>query len=277
MPSDPQPMTAAMRSTFNAVSSSYDNHELRFFRDSARHLVDGLKVHLRGDERVLDVATGTGHVAALLGQALPRGRVVGIDLSPNMLEQARSKVTELGLGNVELMEMDMQAMAFPDASFDVVVSAFGIFFASDIEVQLRRLIEPVKPGGRIVMSTFREDYMSPLKEMLMGRLIEKYGMAVPPTSWRLVASADACRNLCDKAGLENVEVVERDCGYHLSSPDEWWQVVWNAGFRRWVSALEPQQREGFKREHLQEVEGLRTCDGIPMPIRVLFTSGMKTR
>lgn len=277
MANEAQSMTAVMRNTFDTISASYDNHELRFFRESAGYLVEGLKPRLHGTERVLDVATGTGNVATLLARALPRGQVVGIDISPKMLDQARSKLAELGLTNVELMEMDMQTMAFPDGGFDVVVSAFGIFFAPDIEVQLGRLIAATKPGGRVVLTTFREDYMSPMKEMLMGRLIEDHGMSVPPTTWKLVAAVDACRELCAKAGLSEIEVVEHDCGYHLSSSEEWWQVVWNAGFRRWVAELTPEAREAFKQVHLRDVDRLRTTAGIPLPVPVLYTSGTRTR
>jgi ubiquinone/menaquinone biosynthesis C-methylase UbiE len=70
-----------IRSTFDAVSDGYDRDELRFFPASARHMAAMLE--LAGDERVLDVACGTGHATLALADALPRGQVTGVDFFPS--------------------------------------------------------------------------------------------------------------------------------------------------------------------------------------------------
>jgi hypothetical protein len=66
-------------------------------------------------------------------------------------------------------------------------------------------------------------------------------------------------------------------GYYLDSAEQWWDVVWNAGFRRMVRQLSPSDQEQFKREHLQEIEAQRTSDGILLDVGVLYTSGTKPK
>jgi hypothetical protein len=58
------------------------------------------------------------------------------------------------------------------------------------------------------------------------------------------------------AGLENIEVFSEQLGYQLKDANEWWDVVWNSGFRGPVSQLSPEQLEQFKQEHLAEVDKL---------------------
>jgi len=98
--------------------------------------------------RVLEVGVGTG-------LALPRyradKRVVGIDLSPDMLARARTRVAELRLGTVEaLLEMDAEATIFPDASFDIAVAMFVASVVPHPRRLLAELQRVVRPGGRIL-------------------------------------------------------------------------------------------------------------------------------
>ena len=67
----------------------------------------------------------------------------------------------------------------------------------------------------------------------------------------------------------------RNVGYYLERPEQWWDVIWNAGFRRLVSLLPEADRERFRRDHLDEIEALRTRDGIWLDVGVLYTIGTK--
>jgi ubiquinone/menaquinone biosynthesis C-methylase UbiE len=267
-----QQRKAILKETFNIVSAGYDGNALRFFPASAKHLAAILL--LRGDEQVLDVATGTGHAALALAGRLPRGRVTALDFSPGMLEQARTKAASLDVGNIEFLERDMQDLDIPAGRFDAAVCSFGIFFAEDMDRQLAHIAATVRPKGQVAISSFQEGYFDPLKDLMVKRL-SSYGMQMPPQTWKRIASEEGCRALFTQAGLQDVRVEAKNVGYYLTGADEWWDVIWNAGFRRLVGQLAPADQERFRREHLDEVAALATTEGIWLDVGVLFTFGMK--
>ncbi len=260
-----------LKETFDTVSPEYDSGVLRFFPACAMHIAD--RLDLRGDERVLDVATGTGHVALELAARLPRGRATGVDFSAGMLVQARQKAVARGIANVEFAEMDMQELRFPDGQFDAAVCAFGIFFVEDMETTLAHIASKVRPGGRVALSTFQLDYFRPLRQLLLDRLAA-HGVPLPPQTWERVATEAGCRTLFATAGLRDVRTEARNMGYWLADENEWWDVVWNAGFRRMLSQLPAADLPRFRADHLREVAALKTAQGLRLDIGVLFTVGM---
>ena len=262
-----------LKETFDTVSGGYDGGALRFFPRSAQSMVSLLD--LRGDEDALDVACGTGHASLAVARMLPNGRVTGVDFSAGMLEQARRKAAAQGLSNIDFLERDMTALGFPPDSFDAALCAFGIFFVDDLDTQLAHIASVVKPGGKVVISSFQEEhYFHPLREMMLARL-RAHAIAIPPPDWRRVGTEGACRALFGGAGLTNTQVVSRNVGYYLDGAERWWDVIWNAGFRRLISLLPQAEREEFKREHLREIEALTTKDGLWLDVGVLYAVGTK--
>ncbi|MBI2836812.1 MAG: class I SAM-dependent methyltransferase [Acidobacteria bacterium] len=122
------------------------------------------------DHNVLDVACGTGVVAVT---AARRGaKVEGLDLSPALLERARqnAKTAEV---DIDFTEGDVEALPYPDARFDVVVSQFGHMFGPRPEVALSEMLRVLKPRGRIAFSTWPP-------EMFIGRLFTLVAQYLPP-------------------------------------------------------------------------------------------------
>ncbi|KPJ94160.1 MAG: hypothetical protein AMJ53_05825 [Gammaproteobacteria bacterium SG8_11] len=238
-----------IKNTFNTVSEGYDNPALRFFINSAKKLPDIFQ--FKGDEQVLDVATGTGIAALELAGALPQGKVTAIDFSDGMLNQA-----------------------FPDNHFDAANCSFGIFFVEDMEGSLRHISQKVKSGGQIVCSSFIEDAFQPVQEIFLGHL-EEYGIERPPISWKRIASAEQSTALFRSAGLSDIQTQRYNAGYHLENADQWWNVVWYAGYRGLISQLKPEQLEPFKQQHLAEIQKLATHEGIWLDVEVLYTRGRR--
>ena len=101
----------------------------------------------RASGRILDVACGTGENFGLL----PReSEITAIDLSPGMLAQARQRARSLGR-DIDIHEMDAAALAYPDGSFDTVVSTFALCTLSDPMAALREMKRVCKPKGRILL------------------------------------------------------------------------------------------------------------------------------
>jgi ubiquinone/menaquinone biosynthesis C-methylase UbiE len=263
---------AMLKDTFDTVSSGYDNQALRFFPRSAECMADLLE--LRGDEHVLDVACGTGHAAIALARSLRQGRITAVDFSPGMLDQARRKAASNAIKNIKFLERDMTALGFPGGSFDAAVCAFGIFFVEDMDSQLLHIASVVKPGGRVMISNFQEDYFHPLKDLMAKRLMD-CGVQLPPQTWKRIANEAGCTKLFKKAGLTDIRVEKKNVGYYLDSAEQWWDIIWNAGFRRMVSQLTHEDQEKFRQEHLREVEELKTDKGVWLDVGVLYTVGTK--
>jgi SAM-dependent methyltransferase len=125
---------------------------------------------LQRNDRLLDVACGTGVVAVTASRA--GARATGLDLSPILLERARHNASLARL-EIDFIEGDVEALPFPDASFNAVLSQFGHMFAPRPEVALAEMLRVLKPGGRLAFSTWP-------KEFYVGRQFELMARYLPP-------------------------------------------------------------------------------------------------
>ncbi len=105
---------------------------------------------LQTGERVLDLGCGAGTDTLVAAQMVgPEGRVVGIDMTPEMLAKARAAAAELGAANVELLEAEAEHLPFPDGSFDVVISNGVIDLVPDKDAVFAEIFRVLAEGGRI--------------------------------------------------------------------------------------------------------------------------------
>jgi demethylmenaquinone methyltransferase/2-methoxy-6-polyprenyl-1,4-benzoquinol methylase len=111
---------------------------------------------LRPGQRALDVAGGTGDLAAgLLRQVGKSGRVVLSDVNPAMLAIGRDRLLDRGfVGNVECIVADAEALPFADASFDCVTIGFGLRNVTDKAAALQSMHRVLKPGGQMLVLEF---------------------------------------------------------------------------------------------------------------------------
>jgi SAM-dependent methyltransferase len=199
----------------------------------------------RPGERWLDVATGTGAVAILAARA--GAEVVGLDIAPALLEQARAQADDLP---IRWDEGDAQALPYPDASFDVVASCFGAVFAPDDEAVARELARVTRPGGRLGLTAWR-------RSAELRTVYERVGISPQepdPTRWSDEASVR--RLLGDAFDLELEPGVWR---IGFEAPElmwEWWSTA-VPPFVALLESLEPEQRGALRDEMLALAERLR--------------------
>ncbi len=252
---------------FDEASVGYDKPAMRFFDNSARHLVSCLS--FRGDERVLDVATGTGKIALELARRLDRGHVTGVDLSEGMLRRAREKAgdnTRTTWRCLDVLEAD-----FPEHSFDGMCCGFGVFFWPDMAAALRKLLASVKPGGFFAMTSFADGSFMPQSDLCL-KTFQRYGVKPPETyTWHRLDSPGKHRDLLVAVGLEAIESHVKPMGYYLSSSEDWWDLVTYTGFRSLLTQLAPDQVERYRTEHLKEIAATADDKGIYLYVDVIFT------
>ncbi len=175
---------------FSSVARRYDiMNDLMSFgvhRLWKRHFVATSGV--RPGDSVLDLAGGTGDIAALL---LPRvgdkGRIVVGDINGDMLRVGRDRMIDRGkLSGLEWAQMDAEALPFPDHSFDCVTMAFGLRNVTRKERALEEIHRVLKIGGRGLVLEF-----SAVREPLLKPLYDFHSFQVLPRIGRLIAGDEA--------------------------------------------------------------------------------------
>ena len=127
-------------------------------------------VDVRGGERVLDVAAGNGN--ATLAAARRFARVTSTDYVPALLERGRLRAEAEGL-DVTFEVADAEALPYPDDSFDVVLSTFGVMFAPDHQRAAQQMLRVCRPGGRIGLASWTP-------AGFVGEMLRTVGRHVPP-------------------------------------------------------------------------------------------------
>lgn len=145
----------------------------------AGHLVRFAQV--RGGQAVLDVGTGTG-VAAITARRRD-AQVTGLDLTPALLAQARESAAVAGVADILWQEGDCEALPFPDASFDVVLSQFGHMFAPRPEIAAAEMLRVLKPGGTLAFATWPPEQLIGRQFALIARYLPPPAGVAPPAQW----------------------------------------------------------------------------------------------
>jgi SAM-dependent methyltransferase len=170
-------------------------------------------VDLRSNQRVLDVAAGNGN--ATLAAARRFADVVSTDYVGALLERGRERATAERLP-VTFQQADAENLPFPEASFDVVLSTFGVMFTPNQAQAASELIRVCRPGGKIGMANWT-------LEGFIGRMFKNIGKYVPPApsvkSPALWGSKEHLETLFGSKGIVGAE--SRTFVFRYKSPQHW--------------------------------------------------------
>lgn len=282
-PSDAVERKQSVAGIFHRASTTYDHVGPGFFAYFGRQLVNHAMLPLQA--RVLDVASGRGAVLFPTSEAIgPKGFVTGIDLAEGMTRETANEIAQRGLTNVEIRLMDAEHLDFPDATFDVILCGFALFFFPQLERALAEFRRVLKPGGRIAVSTWGNQFD---KEWNWeNELVQKY-LPPPPKEDQTSASSnepdfetpDGMRRILEGAGFTDIQVVTEVAQFIYSTREEWWESLWSHGGRARLERIEknggPEALARFKSEWMEQMDKRKGSQNISQSFQVLYTLGMK--
>ncbi len=234
--------------TYNAAADAYDDAANSFWGRFGKRTIDRLE--LKRGAAVLDVCCGSGASAIPAAQAVgPEGSVLGIDLAERLLEVARTKAKAHGLENIEFRVGDMLAPGLPESSFDAVVCVFGIFFVPDMAAAARELWKLVRPGGKLVITTWGPRFFEPGNTAFWNAVRD-----VAPdlhksfNPWDRICDPQSVQRLLAESGIEHSEAMAEAGSHPIPSPEAWWAAVLGSGYRGTLERL-----DGPARDHVRAV------------------------
>ena len=202
---------------FNNISHRYDflNHFLSLGIDILWRKKAIRMLKAEQPKQILDIATGTGDFA-IEALALNPDRVVGVDISPGMLEYGKKKMKKRGLDHLIHMQMgDSEKLLFENNTFDAVIVSFGVRNFENLEKGLSDMYRVLKPGGKAVVVEFSRPRHFPMKHLynfyfksilpIIGKLISKDQSAYTylPESVATFPDGDDFLTVLHKAGFKN--------------------------------------------------------------------------
>jgi SAM-dependent methyltransferase len=212
------------------------------------------------DDRVLDVACGTGNTA--ITARIKGARVTGMDFTPGMLTQAKAEASLAEYGDVEWVEGNAEALPYEDESFDGVLSSFGHMFAQKPDAAIREMLRVAKPCGRIAFATWPPEHANgKMFEVVANHLrsVSPGGIMSPsPAQWGNPEVVK--KRLCaGEAGDSNIRDIHFERGAiekPVLSPNHYWQTSSTKGgtLIHAIRMLKDHQKvEALKRDVLQVV------------------------
>ena len=176
---------------------------------------------VRGGQRVLDIAGGTGDLTAKFARLVgARGEIVLADINSSMLQQGRARLVDTGVvGNVEYVQANAECLPFAENHFDCISIAFGLRNVTHIDKALASMYRVLKPGGRLLVLEFSKPVLPGL-----GPVYDAYSFNVLPLMGKLVANdansyhylAESIRMHPDQQTLQSMmeQAGFERCDYH---------------------------------------------------------------
>jgi SAM-dependent methyltransferase len=222
-----------VRATFEAAAGHFDDPAPRFLWDhGGRRTVE--LVGVRPGSRVLDLCCGTG-ASALPAAVLagPSGRVTAVDIATGALSRGRAKAARLGLRNVDFRVGDLEDPPGGPAAFDVLICAFGLYFARQPDVTLTKLWAAVAPGGALAVTTLGPRALEPAHALLLDAVAEQRpdrDLRGRMLSWERFNTPASLGEVFVAAGLPRHTITVETLRQPVTD-DDVWAVVLGSGYR----------------------------------------------
>jgi SAM-dependent methyltransferase len=232
--------------------------------------------------QVLDIATGTGVVAIKAAERVgPTGRVIATDFVAEWAPYVAETAAEAGVANVTFEVMSAEALALPDAAFDVVLCQFGLMFVPDKLQALREMRRVLKPGGTLGLTVW-----SVAERVGLFTVAGIIGAALPPPPGPQPASPlslgepGLIERLVTEAGFRHVTAQPFTLAFDIPSAESEWER-WTGDLSNPMAArvleLPAHERDTLREQVLAALEAHRAGDVIRIASEAIFVTAQRQR
>jgi len=217
-------------------------------------------------QTVLDVATGTGEpaltIAKIVGKA---GKVIGVDLSPEMLQIAKQRAASEGLTNIAFQVVEDENLSmFQDNTFDSVVCRNGLMFMPDPVKALTAFLRVLKPDGKASVTVWGSPEKAPVMSMFMKTISKHVPEMKPPPPGTpggpfAIPSIDMLRGLFSRAGFSDFSATTTEAtGVETYNAEEFWQGMTEVvGFLViLLSKLPEEKKQAIRNDVIQSLRNM---------------------
>lgn len=230
---------------------------------------------------VLDLASGTGEPAITIASRIgPEGHVTALDLSSELLQIAADRARQRGLTNINIQQGDAHHLPFPDASFDLVTSRFGVMFFENVVGALYEANRVLKPRGRACFLAWGA-FAQPYWQSTMGVVIEHVGGPAlspdGPDPFKF-AQSGSLASVLRQAGFQEIEEQIKQVPWTWpGTAEEVWEQARavSTPFLPLLGRVPADKWEEINRQVYRAIDRYRDGDSIKFGARVVLASGRK--
>jgi trans-aconitate methyltransferase len=219
------------------------------------------RLTLRGDELLLDAGCGTGRLTAELLEALPRGKVVALDISQNMLRSAREHLQPQFGERVPLVAADLQELPF-DGVFDGVVSTAAFHWVLDHDRLFRGLHRALRPGGWLQAQCGGGPNIARLRERMRALAVSPQYvpfLAGYPEPW-LYPDAEGAAATLQRAGFVDVQTSVESAPTAMEDRTRFTEFVSTVIVRTYLERI---PEAGLRRQYVAQLADQAAADDPP--------------
>ena len=228
-------------------------------------------------DHVLDIACGRGAVTFPIAEKLNgSGFVTGIDISGGMINASCNLANNKKLQNIDFKIIDAEHLDFPDHSFNIVTSGFGLFFLPDIKKGFAEVKRVLKPDGKLLFTSWATPYQKEIAieivTKVIGQDVSDYinnSSAISPESFRSEAGLEL---VLEQAGLKKISITRESYLCKYRSEDEWYDARMHSANRIFFEKVPVELQPQLKRVMYEVLSRYRTAEGIMIPISAFITS-----
>lgn len=263
---------------FSAGWKKWDEMTMDFLNPVGKEIISYIKPG--GNDRILDVASGTGEPGLTIAAMLKGGKVILTDLSEDMLIIAKENASGRGIINIETRACDVCDLPFDDNSFDAISCRFGFMFFPDMQMAANEMARVLKPDGRIATSVWNIPEKNFWVTATMGTINKNMELPPPPPGapgMFRCCKPDLMKDIFQQAGFKNIMEKEAPTKLNSGTVEKYWNMMTEVGapIVAALSKADDAMREKIKKEVFELVSQRYPGDNIAIDASAIVIAAEK--